>query len=486
MRTVSGQTVNPLLKTTLFLLATVASTSVYSSASAQEFDNRLNGKTVLVTPSGHIVRRLPDDGSLVARRDGQGRLVYVDSWGTVVATEMPADRVFAAGEDSVQQRDRYPSIEGLIETSPDYFPPAPDEWGGNDVTTGSVPELRDSLPENVERQALPDMQPGDGGFAGEDGLSANPGEMASLPDNTTDTGGAFVPGPQFDTAIAIGEKSSAEITALQVFLDREGLSPGVIDGKKGSNVMKAIEAWQKASGGALDPNDTEAILERLRLNGGMPFTTYEITPADAAGPYVAAIPEDYGEKALLPALSYTSTTEMLAEKFHMDEAYLKAMNPGADFTIPGTIIKVINVGGKKTGKVAKILADKGRKQILAYDEFGQLIAAYPASIGSADTPSPSGLVTVERIALDPGYTYNPKVNFKQGSNDKVLAIPPGPNGPVGTVWIALSKPTYGIHGTPEPSKIGKTQSHGCIRMTNWDATELAKMTSPGVTVEFVD
>ena len=115
-----------------------------------------------------------------------------------------------------------------------------------------------------------------------------------------------------------------------------------------------------------------------------------------------------------------------------------------------------------------------------------MIAAYPASIGSADTPSPSGLVTVERIALDPGYTYNPKVNFKQGSNDKVLAIPPGPNGPVGTVWIALSKPTYGIHGTPEPSKIGKTQSHGCIRMTNWDATELAKMTSPGVTVEFVD
>ena len=177
---------------------------------------------------------------------------------------------------------------------------------------------------------------------------------------------------------------------------------------------------------------------------------------------------------------------MLAEKFHMDEAYLKEINPGVDFTIPGTLIKVVDTGAKKTGKVAKILADKGRKQVLAYDENGTLIAAYPASIGSADTPSPSGTVTVERIALNPGYTYNPKINFQQGSNNKVLTLQPGPNGPVGTVWIALSKPTYGIHGTPEPSKIGKTQSHGCIRMTNWDATELAKMTSAGVTVEFVD
>ena len=136
--------------------------------------------------------------------------------------------------------------------------------------------------------------------------------------------------------------------------------------------------------------------------------------------------------------------------------------------------------------MAKILADKGRKQVLAYDANGILIAAYPASIGSADTPSPSGTVTVERIALNPGYTYNPKINFQQGTNNKVLTLQPGPNGPVGTVWIALSKPTYGIHGTPEPSKIGRTQSHGCIRLTNWDATELAKMVKPGVTVEFID
>ncbi|WP_292578060.1 L,D-transpeptidase, partial [Mesorhizobium sp.] len=102
-----------------------------------------------------------------------------------------------------------------------------------------------------------------------------------------------------------------------------------------------------------------------------------------------------------------------------------------------------------------------------------------------DTPSPTGIHAVSRIALDPNYTYNPNINFKQGQNDKILTVPPGPNGPVGSVWIALDKPTYGIHGTPDPSKIGKTESHGCVRLTNWDARELAKLVSPGVTVEFV-
>ncbi|MEC9462166.1 MAG: L,D-transpeptidase, partial [Pseudomonadota bacterium] len=178
--------------------------------------------------------------------------------------------------------------------------------------------------------------------------------------------------------------------------------------------------------------------------------------------------------------------EMLAERFHMDEGYLRELNPGVDFSIPGTTIKVVEPGPVKKGNVARIVANKGLKQVFAYGEDGSLIAAYPASIGSADTPSPSGTVTIERIALDPGYTYNPKVNFQQGNNTKVLQIPPGPNGPDGTVWLALSKPTYGIHGTPEPSKIGRTQSHGCIRLTNWDATELAKMVKAGVTVEFVE
>ncbi|WLR91186.1 L,D-transpeptidase family protein [Shinella zoogloeoides] len=472
--------VNSIFKTSISLLA-AASVLGFALAPAHA-QSRYDRDTVLISPEGDILDYVPDDGSVRWARDNSGRSVLVDNWGNIVATAMPANRDYARGDDYRPRRDRYREVRGYPETNPDYFPPAPESGFGDDLTTSSVPEMREGLPGDIERQPLPDAD-----FGGSQPLpDFNGNDTAALPENGIDPNTEFVPGPKFEPATALGKMSSAEVTALQVFLDREGFSPGVIDGKKGSNVTKAIEAWQNATGETLDPNNADDILERLRLSGGMAFTTYEITAADAAGPYVASIPEDYAHKAALPHLSFTSTTEMLAEKFHMDEAYLKEINPGVDFTIPGTLIKVVDTGAKKTGKVAKILADKGRKQVLAYDENGTLIAAYPASIGSADTPSPSGTVTVERIALNPGYTYNPKINFQQGSNNKVLTLQPGPNGPVGTVWIALSKPTYGIHGTPEPSKIGKTQSHGCIRMTNWDATELAKMTSAGVTVEFVD
>lgn len=135
--------------------------------------------------------------------------------------------------------------------------------------------------------------------------------------------------------------------ALQTFLDREGISPGVIDGKMGDNVNKAIAARQDMTGEKLDPNNSEDILERLRASGGMPIVDYTITAADAAGPYVASIPDDYAEKSQLPALSFTSTSEALAERFHMDETYLKELNPGIDFSVPGTIIKVVNPGNPK-------------------------------------------------------------------------------------------------------------------------------------------
>lgn len=131
-----------------------------------------------------------------------------------------------------------------------------------------------------------------------------------------------------------------------------------------------------------------------------------------------------------------------------------------------------------------MIADKSRKQLRGYDAKGKLVVAYPATIGSLDDPSPTGHVHIEDIVLNPNYTYNPKVNFKQGKNDEVLTILPSPNGPVGSVWIALSKPTYGIHGTAEPSKIGKTSSHGCVRLSNWDATELSGLVQKGVTVAF--
>jgi lipoprotein-anchoring transpeptidase ErfK/SrfK len=424
---------------------------VSTPALAQSYGNR-GGSTLLVTPDGDLLDYTPEQGEVVISRDQMGRRVLIDRYGNVVAIEVPAETYFPR-----QREARVPAYD-------DYGAPAPG-WEDDGIVTGAIPS-----PDAIDRQPLdeplPDMPTG-----GPD--LAPPTDQAPMRTVTPD-----IP--------VKSNLSQLEITALQVFLDREGVSPGVIDGKMGQNVNKALVAWQQMTGESIDPNNAEDILERLRLSGGLAITSYTITPGDAAGPYVAEIPEDYSQKALLPSLAYTSTTEMLAEKFHMDEAYLRQLNPGVDFTIPGTIIKVVEPGQTKTGSVARIIANKGLKQVFAYAEDGSLIAAYPASIGSADTPSPSGTVTVERVALNPGYTYNPKINFQQGANDKVLSIPPGPNGPVGTVWMALSRPTYGIHGTPEPSKIGRTQSHGCIRLTNWDATELAKMVKPGVTVEFID
>ncbi len=417
-------------------------------------------------------------------RDEFGNIVTVDSYGRVIAVERPGDRprrgqrqdpARGAPEGPVVlegRADELPGIDygappnpydnydaysdGPIESQP---LPAPDAWDQAGLpdqrTTGSI----------APGEAAPGLSNGGLGLEGQTMIESNPAPKVAGP---------------------TGKNAKAEIAALQVLLDRAGVSPGVIDGRMGGNVDKAVAAYQEMTGRTIDATNAQSLMEELMATGGPAIVTYEITNEDVGGPYVAAIPEDYAHKAMLPAMSYERVTEMLAERFHMDEGYLKEINPGADFTRPGTQIKVVATGENVTGvEVAKIIADKGREQVRAYDASGRLVAAYPSSIGSTSTPSPSGTVEVARIAFDPNYTYNPKINFKQGTNDKVLTIPPGPNGPVGTIWIALSKPTYGIHGTPEPSKIGKTNSHGCVRLTNWDAAELAKLVKPGVTVEFV-
>ena len=199
----------------------------------------------------------------------------------------------------------------------------------------------------------------------------------------------------------------AEVAALQVLLDRKGASPGVIDGHFGSNVDKALAAYRDITGVNLHSTDTDAIKKALAETGGDAVTSYTITAEDAAGPFVASVPADYRRKAELGRLSFTSVSEMLAERFHMDEDYLKALNPEAVFGRPGTVIKVANIGSEVGTQVSRIIADKARKQVRAYDASGRLVAAYPATIGSSDTPSPSGTHEVARVAFNPEYTYNP-------------------------------------------------------------------------------
>ena len=272
------------------------------------------------------------------------------------------------------------------------------------------------------------------------------------------------------------------IVRLQILLDQAGASPGVIDGFDGDNVRKAVIAAEAMRGlptdGTLDP-ELLATLETDQPVVGH----YTITEDDMAN-LVPAIPDDYAEKARMEFLGYTSVEEEIAERFHMDVDLLKALNPGTTFA-PGADVLVAAYGPDMSGEVARIEADKSLRQVRAYGADGKLIAAYPATIGSTENPSPSGVHVVEGVAPMPDYTYNPKINFQQGDNTEVLRIPPGPNGPVGSMWIDLSEPTFGIHGTPEPSLIDKTGSHGCVRLTNWDATELSKMVKPGIEVAFI-
>lgn len=279
---------------------------------------------------------------------------------------------------------------------------------------------------------------------------------------------------------------SALTAKLQILLDRSGISPGVVDGFRGGMSESAVRAFERKHGlpqdGRLDPH-VWALLEQ---HEGAPLTgSYTITAQDAQG-LVDAIPTDYAEKALMPSMGYTSVLENLAERFHMDERFLAQLNPGARF-VPGETINVTMPAKPSREKVLRIVVDKATGRVAAYDAGGRLVTDYPATVGSAATPSPHGSHLVQAAVINPDYTYNPNINFKQGNNDRVLRIPPGPNGPVGNVWIDLSKPTYGIHGTATPSRLFVNQSNGCVRLTNWDAQELAKMVVPGQTiVDFLD
>ncbi|WP_420832224.1 L,D-transpeptidase family protein [Rhizobium cauense] len=271
------------------------------------------------------------------------------------------------------------------------------------------------------------------------------------------------------------------IIHLQVLLDRAGASPGVIDGFQGDNVRKAIAGFEMMQRLPVDGKPDPEVLARLNDDKHV-IGPYIIAPEDMAD-LVEAIPKDYAQQATMKHLGYTSVAEKLSERFHMDIDLLHALNPSANFS-PGETINVAVIGAPSTGKVKRIEVRRKEGQLVAFDDEGAVVAVYPATIGSEDNPSPSGKHKVNGVARNPPYVYNPKINFQQGKNKKKLTLPSGPNNPVGTVWIDLTEPTYGIHGTPEPSLIDKAGSHGCVRLTNWDAEELASMVKFGVIVAF--
>lgn len=288
-------------------------------------------------------------------------------------------------------------------------------------------------------------------------------------------------------ASALAQAQQAQTGAIapdlhaQILLERAHFSAGQIDGKYGSNMRQAISGFQKARGLPVSGKMDKATWDALD-DGQQPLAQYTITDADVAGPY-EKVPESMADKAKLPALNYASIEEALGERFRASPALLKQLNPGKDFSAAGEQITVPNVAGiTPLPAAAKLLVDRSDRVLMLLDAAGRTIAQFPSSTGSEHDPLPVGEWKINGVGRNPHFNYNPKLFWDANPGEGKAKVPPGPNNPVGVVWIDLSIDHYGIHGTPEPGSIGKTESHGCIRLTNWHASEVAGQVKPGFPV----
>jgi lipoprotein-anchoring transpeptidase ErfK/SrfK len=290
--------------------------------------------------------------------------------------------------------------------------------------------------------------------------------------------------------------------ALQVALDRAGYSPGVIDGQPGKNTARALDAYIRQFG-------QEPPLPPQALK------SYQITDADAAGPYVERIPSDLMEQAALEQLAYTDVVEALAERFHTTPSFLRRVNPGSQFAANETVqvpdVEAFLVpaprleGGDegetrpkgtsgRTPAAAKpveppkpdvtVTVSASAGTLVVSDASGRTIFFAPVTTGSARDPLPPGEWKITGVQFGPQFRYNPELFWDADPAHTKATIAPGPNNPVGVVWIDLTKDHYGLHGTPEPSRVGRVESHGCVRLTNWDATRVAGLVKPGTRVVF--
>ena len=281
-----------------------------------------------------------------------------------------------------------------------------------------------------------------------------------------------------------------------------------IDGRSGSSFAAALKGYQEANNIPVTGRLDEATDELLAQYRGMPTVLdVTLTPGILAGPFVGPIPAGEDDQARLKSLGYSDAMEKLGEMYQTTPATLVALNASGAALTPGTVLHVPNVvppGAPVPADLkpewrdtlgmlnvsaaqplaAKIIVDKSDGVLRVIDGAGKLVAQFPATMGSAHDPLPIGSWKIVGTSYNPPFHFNPKLFWDARPGATKAVLPPGPNGPVGVVWMDLSKPHYGIHGTPRPENIGKTESHGCIRLTNWDAARLAMMVKPGTPAIF--
>lgn len=295
------------------------------------------------------------------------------------------------------------------------------------------------------------------------------------------------------------------VLAAQVMLDAAGFSPGEIDGKAGANFGRAVAAYQESRGLETSGRADEATLDRLRqdFRGQPPVVGYTITDADVAGPFQPRIPKDLVAQAKLRSLDYRNPLEAVAEKFHASPALLASLNPGQTFMQPGVSITVPNVtpseppppasrakaaapanGAPDGVQSVQIVVTTRTSALTVEDSNGRVLFFAPVTTGSRHDPLPIGNWKVTGVQQMPVFHYNPDLFWDASPVHSKANIPSGPNNPVGVAWIDLDKPHYGIHGTPEPSQVGHVESHGCVRMTNWDVRRVLEWARPGTLVVF--
>jgi lipoprotein-anchoring transpeptidase ErfK/SrfK len=274
------------------------------------------------------------------------------------------------------------------------------------------------------------------------------------------------------------------LVAVQTYLDRKNLSCGCIDGTIGPRSRQAIRAWEIGSGLRPTGQIGDALLARVGA-AEQYFTTYSVTEEDLQA--LTDVPESWEGRAALSRLNFETVLEAVAEKCHASQAAIRRLNPEPAWPNPpaGTVLTIPKTSPSAQVHASRLIIQLGTKTILAYNETGHIVAVFPCSIAARVDKRPVGQLQIVKAAADPDYLFDPEL-FSDDPNARGIKgkrrIAPGPNNPVGVAWLSLNRPGYGIHGTPHPEDIGKTESHGCFRLANWNARKLLSMVSAGTPV----